>query len=67
MSRWSKHWDLTSVPDDKLYSEVGRRRSLKAPQPKKKLRPCKHCGILLGARERRLPCPDCGKRQGEAR
>lgn len=57
-------WDLTTIPDTELMSEHGRRRRLQAPRaPNLKLEPCKHCGALLSARQRRRPCVKCGGRQ----
>jgi hypothetical protein len=55
--KYSENWDLTTIPDEPLYSEVGRRnsekREVKSGGRPKKLKKCKHCGIRFGAREMR--------------
>lgn len=57
-------WDLSTIPDEQFASEHGRRRRSKGPRaPNLKLEPCKHCGEPLSARQRRLPCVKCDKRQ----
>lgn len=42
---------LRAVPDEPLYSEVGRRNGLRSGGRPKVLRKCKKCGAELGARE----------------
>ena len=53
--------DLSQVPDREIRAEFIRR--VRPPAERlKKLAPCKGCGAMLGARERRKPCPSCGTR-----
>lgn len=52
---------LEPIPTPVIRAEVNRRTAKEHPQPRK-LEPCAGCGAMLGARERRLPCPNCGKR-----
>ena len=52
---------LELIPTAVIRAEVNRRTARETPKPKTK-RPCVGCGAMLGARERRLPCPQCGKR-----
>lgn len=63
MSEWTPDFDLTTVPDKPLWSEVGRRRAAKGYAKPKKLEPCSGCGLKLGAAERRKACPGCGVSQ----
>jgi hypothetical protein len=52
---------LELIPTAVIRSEVNKRTARESPKHKS-LRPCAGCGVMLGARERRLPCPFCGKR-----
>ena len=52
---------LKPMPTPVIRAEVNRRTAKEHPQPRK-LEPCAGCGAMLAARERRLPCPKCGKR-----
>lgn len=66
MTKYTPDWELESIPDEPLYSEVGRRRRAlrKASPPKPpKLAPCVHCQAMLTVRQRRSACPQCGKYQ----
>jgi predicted RNA-binding Zn-ribbon protein involved in translation (DUF1610 family) len=63
MTTWEPEWELGSVPDAELWSEVGRRRAARSHPKPKITAPCVHCGVLLGVAERRKPCPECGTRQ----
>lgn len=63
-------WDLSTIPDKEFRSEIGRRtsvlRGIAFPRGTNvKLKPCKHCGELLTARERRKVCKHCGERQSK--
>lgn len=49
---------LDSMPLAVLQAVVNRR----LPKKPKDLYPCVGCKKLLGARERRKPCPQCGAR-----
>lgn len=53
--------DLSRIPTAELRAEINRRLARQSPKPKT-LKPCQACGKLLGARERRQPCPACGAR-----
>lgn len=59
MKTWTKGFDMASIPDDVLASEVGRRRVAKRKTAgkgggrPKVLRPCPRCGEMLGAAEMR--------------
>lgn len=67
MTKWKPNWELDSVPDEKHYSEHGRRQAQKrttfAGGRKPVLRPCFVCGRALTATERRGKCPTCGWKQ----
>ena len=52
---------LELIPTAVIRAEVNRRTARESPKPKT-MRPCASCGAMLGARERRLPCPQCGAR-----
>jgi hypothetical protein len=52
---------LELMPTAQIRAEVNKRVGREHPKPKR-LKPCAKCGQLLGARERRLPCPGCGAR-----
>jgi rubrerythrin len=52
---------LELIPTAVIRSEVNRRTARESPKHKT-LRPCAGCGAMLGARERRKPCPKCGAR-----
>ena len=56
---YSPNWDLATIPDEPFYSEAGRRRGARAHPKQKKLAPCRHCGQMAGAFERRGACPHC--------
>lgn len=56
--KYSPEWDLSSIPDPVFASERARRVAAKRKkfgQPK--IAPCKDCGRLINARQRRFPCP----------
>ena len=56
--KYSPDWDLSTIPDMALNSELGRRRVSKRSAPGNiKLEPCSKCGREMTARRRRLPCP----------
>jgi len=52
---------LELIPTAVIRSEVNKRTARESPKHKT-LRPCAHCGAMLGARERRKACPKCGAR-----
>jgi predicted RNA-binding Zn-ribbon protein involved in translation (DUF1610 family) len=52
---------LEPMPTPVIRAEVNRRTAAESPKHKS-LRACVGCGAMLGARERRLPCPKCGAR-----
>jgi hypothetical protein len=52
---------LEPMPTPVIRAECNRRTAKEHPQPRK-LEPCAGCGAMLGARERRKTCPQCGKR-----
>ena len=61
--KYSRIWDLSTIPEAVWNSENGRRVRLKGPRaPNLKLEPCSNCSVPLSARERRGACPKCGKR-----
>ena len=60
--QYSIKWDLSTIPDDLLRSEYGKRIKPPAPRARVEL-PCVQCAHPLSARERRKPCPKCGSRQ----
>ena len=45
---------------------ISRKRGKRATTPPI-LKPCKECGTLLSARQRRYPCPKCGTYNREVR
>jgi len=45
---------------------LSRKRAGRKPNPPK-LKPCKECGEMLNARQRRYPCPKCGTYNREAK
>lgn len=56
--QYSPEWDLTSIPDSIFASERARRIAAKRKKfGPLKLEPCATCGRILGARDRRHPCP----------
>lgn len=56
-------WNLPSIPSDVWNSENGRRvRPVGSPATYIKLAPCKECGEILNATQRRRACPKCGVR-----
>ena len=58
---WTPHFDITTIPDDVLLRESGRRlraRQLRSPRAKV-LRQCPKCGEAFGARELRQHLPQC--------
>ena len=60
MSDYTPEWDLSTIPDPQLQTEVGRRRRSKAPHATYQvLKPCPKCGRPLNATQRRKPCPNC--------
>jgi hypothetical protein len=66
--QYRETWDLSSIPDQQLHSELGRRRAAARSVyagPPRKLRPCPRCGVLCGAAELRYQHPKvCTGRQG---
>jgi hypothetical protein len=63
---WTDKLDMSTIPDDVLHAEVGRRRVAhrdpeNAGRPRL-LRPCKWCKQKFGAREMRVHVPACPKR-----
>ncbi len=61
MSDWTPHFDITTIPDDVLLRESGRRlraRQLGSPRARV-LRQCPKCGDPFGARELRKHLPRC--------
>jgi hypothetical protein len=67
MTSYTSKLDMSTVPDDVLYAEVGRRRVAKRPEGvggrPAVLRPCPHCGHEFGARDLRAHLPHCSKRR----
>jgi hypothetical protein len=68
MTTYSKQFDMSTIPDDVLWAEVGRRRVAVRPADSghgkpKVLRPCPDCGIKFGAREMKAHRPRCPKRK----
>ena len=66
MTVYTPKLDMSTIPDDVLYAEVGRRRVAKRPEgvggrPKVNY-PCPHCGLEFGARELRKHRPRCPRR-----
>jgi predicted RNA-binding Zn-ribbon protein involved in translation (DUF1610 family) len=59
-------WNLRSIPDQALWSEIGRRRAAQSRPRARITAPCVGCGLRLGVAERRKPCPECGARQPRA-
>lgn len=57
---YSPEWDLSTIPTETLYSELGRRRAALSHGRPPRLIPCPQCQRPAGARERRKPCPVCG-------
>ncbi len=60
---WTPHFDVTTIPDDVLLQESGRRlraRQVRSPRAKV-LRQCPKCGEPFGARELRQHLPQCAK------
>jgi len=67
MADYTSKWNLSTIPDDVFYREVGRRRVSKRPadlaigQPKV-MRPCPYCKEKFGARDLRAHKPRCSSR-----
>lgn len=61
MPSYKPTWDMSTIPDDVLLSEVGRRRRAKGPSVTNvNLKLCAgKCGTWLNATQRRKPCPKC--------
>lgn len=56
--QYSPEWDLSSIPEPIFASERARRVAAKRKKfGPVKLAPCKDCGRLINARQRRYPCP----------
>ena len=56
--QYSPEWDLSSIPERVFASERARRVAAKRKKfGAVKLAPCKDCGRLINARQRRYPCP----------
>ena len=62
MARWTKRFDLRTVPDEALFAESSRRMRArqKTPPRAEVLRPCPKCGAPYGARKLRAHIPGCG-------
>lgn len=63
---YRESWDLASIPDAEIFSEVARRRSAQrgdnvGGRPKS-LSPCEHCGEKHGVAEMRKHRARCPKR-----
>jgi ribosomal protein S27AE len=59
--KYSPDWDLSTIPESELNSEVGRRRRAKGPSVTNvNLKPCAKCGESLNATQRRKACSSCG-------
>lgn len=54
--------DLDEMPLRDLLTHAAKRRVAEGRSKPKDLAPCLNCGRLLGARERRKPCPECQAR-----
>jgi hypothetical protein len=63
LMKYRKDWDLTTIPDEAISDELlktwwarrtNQRRQVRAGGKPKNLLPCPRCGLLLGARERRV-------------
>jgi hypothetical protein len=67
MTVYMPRLDMSSIPDDVLYAEVGRRRVAKRPEGvggrPKILHECPDCHREFGAREIRAHRPQCPKRR----
>lgn len=68
MKSWTPSLDMSTIPDQILFAEVGRRRAARrdpanAGRPKT-LKPCPHCREQMGARDLRAHRPICPKRAG---
>jgi hypothetical protein len=67
MTVWTEKLDMSTIPDEVLFSEIGRRRVAKRDPknagPPRVLRPCEWCGKEFGAREMRRHIPHCPKRR----
>ena len=61
MTSYKPTWDLTTVPDAPLYSEVARRRAAKSSGRPKVMKTCDKCGAVMSARE--LRAHKCEKRE----
>ena len=56
---YSEDWDLTTIPKEKLFSEV-RRRQASAPRPGRRvLRDCPYCGQKMATVELNAHKPVC--------
>lgn len=66
---YSPRWNLSTIPDPELYSEVGRRRvSLRQNHgPKPQLSACPWCGQQFGVRAMRVHRPQCAAKPSKAR
>ena len=67
MTVWTDKLDMSTIPSDVLYAEVGRRR-VAGRDPENAGRPpimraCKWCKEKFGAREMRAHVPNCPKRK----
>ena len=66
MTSYNPKLDMSSIPDDILYAEVGRRRVAKRPEGvggrPKVLHECPHCAREFGARDLRKHMPRCPRR-----
>ena len=64
--KYTSKLDMTTIPDEVLWAEIGRRRVAKRPEAHGKpkvMRPCPHCGIEFGAREIRVHLPRCPRKR----
>jgi hypothetical protein len=67
MTTYSKQFDMSTIPDDVLWAEVGRRRVGMRPKgvggrPKSK-NACPYCNDVFGFNELRAHKPRCPKRK----
>ena len=66
MTSYTPTLDMSTIPDEVLYAEVGRRRVAKRPEGvggrPKVLKECPHCGKDFGARDLRKHVARCPRR-----
>ena len=61
MTRWTRRFDMRTVPDEVLFAESSRRMRARQNTPPRAevLRPCPKCGAPYGARKLRAHIPGC--------